>query len=564
MDRIETPTLIVGAGPVGLMGAILLARQGRPVLVVDRRPGPIRQPAAHVVNARTFEICRQAGVDMDALAQGSMDPADGGLTVFVTDLVGEEIGRLPFERQDDGCLRDTPTPLRNLSQNRFEPILLDTLAKLPSAEVRYSQEWQRAEQDEDGVTSVLRDLEGGAEYEIRSDVLLGCDGAGSRVRKSLDIELQGPPKLESFVMIHFEADLRPLVADRPGALYWILDPEVGGALVAHDIEGDPAWVYMNPFDSDAESPEDYDEARCLALVQRAIGRDDVPVRIVERGNWTMSAQVADGMRRGRIFLAGDSAHRFPPTGGLGLNSGVQDVHDLVWRLGATADGWAPSALLDSYERERLPVAQNNADQSLRNALKMVQVPQALGITEERTRARMEATLADPAARAAVVTAIENQAEHFDMLGLQIGFAYAEGTLVPDGSEPPALENPVREYRASSRPGARLPHAWLERDGERISSLDLIDYEGFTLLSWGEDTDWGAAAAAAAGVPLAHVRIGTDANEPDDHWAEVCGLERGGALLVRPDQHVAWRAISRPEDPKGALSAALAALLAPRP
>ena len=147
-----------------------------------------------------------------------------------------------------------------------------------------------------------------------------------------------------------------------------------------------------------------------------------------------------------------------------------------------------------------------------------------------------------------------------MLGLQLGYVYAEGALVPDGSEAPALENPVREYQASSRPGARLPHAWLERAGERVSSLDLVRIDGFTLISWGEHEAWAEAAASVGNVPLSQVRIGTEVHEPDTHWADVCGLEPGGALLVRPDQHVAWRARSLPSHPTAELTAALQTIL----
>jgi 2,4-dichlorophenol 6-monooxygenase len=318
---------------------------------------------------------------------------------------------------------------------------------------------------------------------------------------------------------------------------------------------------MHAFDADAESERDYDDERCRALVVRAIGHA-VPLKILHRGSWNMSAQVARGMREGRIFLAGDAVHRFPPTGGLGLNTGVQDVHNLVWKLCAVEEGWAPASILDSYAQERLPTARHNADQSLRNALKLVQVPQALGTTDEPTTARMVATLADASARRAVEEAIANQAEHFDMLGLQLGYAYADGVLLPEAEACGAqgAGSPVRTYVPSSRPGARLPHAWLESGGARISSLDRVDGRGFTLFSWGEHAPWATAVDAVTAIPLTHVRVGVDVLEPDAHWSEVCGIEPGGAILVRPDQHVAWRSVSRPDDPARALGRALRALL----
>jgi 2,4-dichlorophenol 6-monooxygenase len=562
--RIELPVLVVGGGPVGLMAGVLLARQGLTTLVVERRAEPQRAPAAHVVNARTFEICRQAGVDMEAIAAAARDPADSGRVLWMTRLAGEELGRLPFEGQGDECLAFTPTPLRNLSQHRFEPILLEALRRSPQSEIRYGCEWERSEQDADGVTSSVRDRDTGERIEVRSRYVVAADGAGSRVRKSLGIEMEGPPRIQSFLMIHFEANLRPLVRERPGILYWLLDPEAGGTLVAHDI--DREWVYMHAFDTDAESAQDYPEERCRALVERALGTDAHPFALRHVGTWVMSAQVAQHFWRGRIFLAGDAAHRFPPTGGLGLNTGIQDAHGLAWKLAAVEKGWAPASLLDSYEAERRPVARHNADQSLRNAARLFDVPRALGTLQEPTRARMLATLADPEGRARTRAAIALQAEHFDMLGLQLGYAYERGALVPDGSAAPALANPVREYAPTSRPGARLPHAWALGDGERgaISTLDWIAPEGLTLIVAEAERDaapWLEAAAALAPLPVRVRAIGPVSEGRTQTLRQALELEPGGALLVRPDQHVAWRATRRPAEPARALAAAVASTLA---
>jgi 2-polyprenyl-6-methoxyphenol hydroxylase-like FAD-dependent oxidoreductase len=559
MDRIEVPVLIVGAGPVGVMAGLLLARCGLASRIVERRPGPQRAPAAHVVNARTFEICRQAGVDMDAIRAAAKDPADAGFTYWVTRLGGDVLGRLAFERQTDEVLAFTPTPLRNLSQHRFEPILLDALRAAGAAAPHYGHRWDAAEQEGNGVTSRVSELETGRAYEVRSRYLLGADGAGSPVRKWLGITPLGPERLQTFLMIHFEANLRSLVRDCPGVLYWICDPECSGTFVAHDI--DREWVFMHSWDPERESVDRYDAATCEALVRRALARSDVPLAIRTISPWMMTCQVAERYRDGRVFLIGDAAHRFPPTGGLGLNTGVQDAHNLVWKLAAVEAGWAQASLLDTYESERQPVARYNADQSLQNAMRLLEVPGALGFGHdaETSKRRFVETIGDPARRQAVVAAIANQAEHFDMLGLQLGFGYETGAVVADGTPKAAPANPVRDFIPTSRPGARLPHGWVERAGERISTLDLISLQAFTLLSGPDGAPW-IAAARRAGVPLRCVQVGRDITDPADWWTAAATMGPDGALLVRPDQHVAFRSRRAVADQGGVLDGALATIL----
>lgn len=556
--RIEVPVLIVGAGPVGLTGALGLARHGLKAHILDRRESPLRAPAAHVVNARTFEICRALGVDMDALTEFASDPKDAGHAIWVTSLAGEEIGRLPFERQNDEVLQFTPTPLRNLAQHRFEHVLRETLPKAGASLVEYGQQWESAAQDEDGVTSRVRDLATDEVYEIRSRYLIACDGAGSRIRKAVGIEMDGPQKLGAFLMIHFTANLRELLDDRPGVLYWLTDPTLGTTFIAHDIESE--WVHMSRFDSETETEDDYPEERCEALVKAAIGSHAYPVKVESISTWAMSAQIAERFRDGRILLAGDAAHRFPPTGGLGLNSGVCDIHGLVWRIAGILAGWAAPALLDSYEPERRPVAEKNAENSLRNAMRLFEVAKALGLDQEATRERMHATLARPEGRAGVEAAIANQSEHFDTLGLQLGFRYDVGAIVPDGTEPKAIGNPVREFEPSGRPGGRMPHAFLERGGERLSTLDLLAVDAFTLITTSASEEWAAAVAEITDAPIHHVAIGGDSMEDEQGWQRATGIGRDGALLIRPDQHVAWRAFSLPGDPQATLREALTQII----
>lgn len=528
---VDVDVLIVGAGPVGMLGGILAARHGLSSLVVERRDGPQTSPAAHVVNARTYEICRQAGLDMARIHSAGKDTTDSGHVNFVTRLTGDLIGRLPFERQGDGCLEFTPTPLRNLSQHRFEPILADELRASAGAELRYRQQWEQSQQDDDVVVSDILDLDSGETSRLRSRYVIGCDGASSRVRKLLGIEMVGPPLLQCFLMIHFGADLRALTADRPGVLHFVLDPETPGTFIAHDVESD--WVFMHGIDPSVESIDDYTEERCLAIVERAAGTE-LDAEILGAGTWWMSSQTVDSMGEGRIFLAGDAAHRFPPTGGLGLNSGVQDIHGLMWRLGAVSAGRASAALLDSYESERIPVAQNNAHQSLMNAIKLVELPAALGTDAEPTTERLHASLADPSKADGIAAAVEMQREHFDLFGLQLGYVYDDGAFVAENSS--VGPGSPSTYEPTARPGARLPHAWLSAVGG-TSTLDLVPLDRPVLFSFGDHDDW---ADALGGADVSAVRVGVD-TPALDAWRLMCDVDNTGALLVRPDHHVAWRA-----------------------
>jgi 2,4-dichlorophenol 6-monooxygenase len=559
MQRIEIPVLVVGAGPVGLTAGILLSGQGIGNRIIDRRDGPHRAPQAHVVNPRTLEIFRAMGIDSAALREKATPRADGSHVMWVESLAGMALGRLPYERQGDENLVYTPTPLLNLSQHLLEPILLAHLRGTGGSDVQYRHRWEALEQDADGVLSRVEDLQTGARYEVRSRYVLAADGAGSRVREALGIEMIGPDQLQSFVMIHFEANLRGLVEDRPAILYWVLDPKRAGVFVAHHIEH--TWVFMHPLDPFTEKPESFTKAVCAEVVRRAIGKEDVDIEVRTVSQWTMTAQIAERYNAGRVFLVGDSAHRFPPSGGMGMNTGIQDVHNLIWKIRAVEEGWGQPSLLDTYGTERRPPAQSNADASMMNALKMMEVLEALGLSLDRgaDHPPIPETLADPANREKLASAIANQQEHFDMFGLQLGFSYEEGAILPDGTDKPVPANPVRDYVPTTRPGSRLPHAWVERAGARVSTLDLLPYDRFTLITGPDGSAWADAAATIKTPPIRCLVAGSDFIDSDGQWAKVCEIQSDGALLIRPDQHVAWRSVSGQADSARALTRALEAI-----
>lgn len=484
--------LVVGAGPVGITAAVLLHELGLTVRIIERRPGPQRAPAAHVLNSRTFEVWRQAGIDVDHIRSHAQRPADAGRVFWVDRLGGEVYGSLPYEQQGDELLAVTPTPLRNLSQHLLEPFLVAELERR-GLSVEYSTEWVGHRPTEVAVVSTVQS--DGRPAEITSTWLLACDGAGSPVRKACGIAMEGPDDLQRFSMVHFRADLSAMVGEHKGVLYWLCDPEVGGTLVSHGNGGE--WVYMCAVRDDAV------EHTANSMAQ------PVPIEVLSTSAWTMTSQLATRYRDDRVLLVGDSAHRFPPSGGMGLNTGVQDAHNLAWKLAMVQRGEATDDLLDTYEIERRPVAARNAQASLENAFRMFEVFTAL---------------ADPE-HTGLAEAIEHQATHFDMFGLHLGYRYAtaDSPLVDE----PLTDDVVRTYTPSSEPGGRLPHAWVQRDGATISTLDLVPLHRSVVIGGSARAD-------------ADVQVGRDLVDPDDWWGTIMRLGPADAVEVRPDQHISAR------------------------
>lgn len=497
----DIDVLIVGAGPVGISTAMLLHKMGHSVRIIERRDGPQRAPAAHVINARTFEVWRQIGVNVDHLRSLAQDPQAAGQVHWVTKLGGTVLGSLPYERQGDEMLAITPTPLRNLAQHILEPVLVDELSSM-GIKIGYSTQWLSMVQEDENVVSTVS--KNGNYEDIKAKYLLGCDGASSAVRRASGINMEGPDNLQSFAMIHFTADLSSLTRECPGVLYWLCDQGMGGTLISHG--GDSEWVYMHPVDANYvvdQSPDDFE-----SLVRSVLIDVPVDIKILKTSSWTMTSQIADHYRDGRVFLVGDAAHRFPPSGGMGLNSGVQDAHNLAWKLHAVIDGQSPDSLLDTYEPERRPIAQRNAQASLENAFKMIEVFEALGKPDQD----------------GLKQAIDNQQTHFDMFGLQMGFRYEiEGSTTPI---PPLSDDVIRNYLPSIEPGCRLPHGWLVRNEQTISSLDLIDLTEATVI-----------VGPSATANINYLQVGRDFEDPANWWGTVLGLAGDSYITVRPDQHI---------------------------
>ena len=541
-DTIAT-ALIVGAGPVGLMTSLLLARHGLRSTVIERFPTRHGAPKAHALNPRSLEICRAIGLDLEAMKRRGTPVADGGWVRFVTTLSGEQIGVMPYERQDEQVLELTPTPLINLAQPLFEDVLLEAVAKSPLISVQRGFSWVGCEQTGGAVTSLVEDVATFKRSSVTTRYVIGADGAGSVVRRELGIEMVGDHSDQGFITIHFAANLRDVVRDRPGILYWIMQPPHTGVLIAYDIES--RWCMLYPYDPAVTARESFTPERCREILHHAIGGGQHALEIKHVLPWALMSQVADRYRAGRVFLVGDAAHRFPPTGGLGLNTGLQDAHNLAWKIAAVEAEQASDPLLDSYQTERQAVAMTNSAQSYKNAQRILKLQMALKSDDAAT---LHERLRDPAAQADIQRQIANQREHFNSLALQLGFVYAPG------SDETA---DVSHFEPRLVVGGRMPHAWLHREGRVVSLLDLLDDQRFTLLLGHRQASSLTEGKTWPGRSVKMVAEGLDFADPAGSLRRFANLAAGEAILVRPDGHVA---AVLPPSQADAIQACLPALL----
>ena len=522
----ECSVLIVGGGPVGLSAAVCLGRQGIDCIVVERHASVTDHPKARGVNIRTMELFRLWGIE-EEIRRRALPPGSARF-IYCTTLTGPELARTADPGWDE---RLSPTGRTLVSQDVAEEVLLAAARSYRGVSVDFSSEVVGLVEDSGGVRATVRTTSGET-GEIRARFAIAADGASSGTRRALGIEMEGPGLLAWCASIYYRAELTDLVADRPAAAYLTFeDGQPTGGLFS--VNGSDRWITINRLAGGNEprpplpTPEE-----SVALVRRLVGRPEQPVDVLDTMIWGMGATVAREFQRGRIFLAGDAAHRLPPTGGFGMNTGIQDAHNLAWKLALVVRGEASEELLSTYHEERHPVAQSNVAWSLNNAQRFAKIAEVVAKGDRQEMDRM----------------MEEQLEHLRADGQDLGFCYERGAVIADRSV--GENDGGRRYTASDRPGCRYPHAWIERDGRSISTLDLFDTR-FTLVTGANAGRMGQAGRALS-MPLQVHQL----------KEEVPGAAAGrqGAVLVRPDGHVAWRALSEPENPAAELRAVFQQLL----
>ena len=514
--------VIVGSGPSGLAAAIELGRRGIRCTVLERQARAGYAPRAKTTHTRTREHLRRWGI-ADKLAAASPLGVDyPSHVVYVTRLGGQLIHRFDHALQ---CAPDRDERYSEhgqwIPQYKLEQVLRDHALSLPGVELLYGQEFLGYEEDDAGLRIRVRSADGesggggGGEGVVEAAYLIGADGARSTVRDAIGAVMHGTYGLSRNYNTIFRAPgLAEAHRHGPGVMYIQVNGDVPGLIGPMD-EGD-LWYFMP---TGLAPGVKYTPAEAVDAITRSTGID-LPYEILSSDEWVASRLLADRYRRGRVFLTGDACHLHPPFGGFGMNMGVADSVDLGWKIAAVLQGWGGPALLDSYEIERRPAHEYVLDESEANHAASPNALYRPGLEDD--------TPEGAALRAAVgEIVVREKTPEFYALGVVLGYCYRGSPVIVDDGAGDWQRS--RDYQPSAAPGCLAPHRWLAED---VSLYDLFG-DGYTLLVLDAEADVAAARdeAAATGTPLTVV---------EHHDPAACALYGASLVLIRPDQHVAWR------------------------
>ncbi|WP_207080859.1 FAD-dependent monooxygenase [Novosphingobium sp. KA1] len=574
---VNVDVLIVGAGPAGASTAIFLGKQGISTLMISRNRGTADTPRAHIVNQRTMEVMRDAGLEADCLAVGSPS-SDIANTFFLRGLAGEEMARQWAWGNTPGRMGDvktaSPCSYLDLPQTKMEPILICEATRL-GVNVRFETELVSFEQDEEGVTATLLDRISDREFLVCAKYMVGADGANSRVVKQLDLPLVGQGGLGSAYNVLCEMDLTRYVEHRKGSLYLILQAGVAdwaGVVVFRMVDAWDKWlvsIYIPPFYEGPEATTD----QLIWRIREAIGdpsAQDLAIKVLNTSKWSINDIHAETISSGRVHCMGDAIHRHPPAAGLGSNTCVQDGFNLAWKLALVLQGKAHPRLLDSFNAERQPVARQivaRANLSMWQANGLADYLGACLFNVQSTQ-DVDGKLATAEGRSDFERQLLDTRYNGEGMGVELARNYVSGAIVADGSSKPETDDDVELiYRPNTRPGSALPHGWLvqRKPSPLVSTLDLAGKGKFHLFASHGGEAWQEAARKVSeetgveiGVTL--IGVGLEFEDPYLDWSRVRGVSDQGCVLVRPDLIVGWRSDALPASPAAALGEAMQRIL----
>ena len=482
---------------------------------------------------------------------------------------------------DPDFIAASPCRTGNLPQIRLEPVLRAHAEALNPGRVRFHHELTAVEQDADGVTATVVDKDADETYTVRARYLVGADG-GRAVGPMLGIGMSGPRDIMKMVSVHMSADLSRWAADDDVLIRWLVNPDFGGSWASGVLvpmgpeRWGPAseeWVFHMQYATD--DVEAMQEDKVLERMRATLGIEGFDPTVHKISTWVMEGVIADRFRLGSVFLLGDAAHRHPPTGGLGLNSAVHDAYNLCWKLALVLSGKAGDALLDTYEAERKPVDQANIDSAIASAMNHFTIDAALQLSPEKSPEENWAELmplwddtlpGSAAKKHALNQAVGTQTMEFHHHNVEFGYRYDSTAVLDDGSPEHVPLDPVRLYEPSTKPGHPLPHAFVERENERLPLGSLVSGGRFLVIAGEEGHAWVEAAekvAAENDLPIEAFTVGLGGCTYVDvrlAWLKHRGITPDGVVVVRPDRYVAFRSAAGADDPRQTLEEAFAGLL----
>lgn len=536
MAQEHTPVLIVGAGGAGLSLSLLLHQQGIPSVLIERRSDISWYPRARNLNFRTLEVFRGLGLEAKVIAAGTRISRVFSRSTLAS---GEQEELIDPDSLLQGLEKVSPEPLIwYCPQSRLEPLLLAE-ARQHGGDVRYGTELVSFSQDEMGVTAIIKDHVTEQVSEVRADYLIAADGAHSGIRQTLALPVSGIGELdEHYIFVYFRSPWGELIQGYEADAFLITGTPMRTMFLVTDQDRG-MFVIMY---SQSTSAQDYTPERCKELLISAIGKPDMDVEIVGIAPWQPIQRVADRFQEGRVFLVGDAAHTMPPKLGLGVNTAIQSAQNLAWKLAAVIHGQATPQLLATYQSERHPVGQLASEQSL--------VGPAASLLTQGSDDKLLPT--------------EKKVSLFSII---VGYRYHSQAVLSEDVTPTLLDEIEllnQPGELTGQPGSRVPHLWVERQGQRISTLDLLDGH-FVLLVGPDGAFWCDAvpgAAASLGIDLVAYRVGSDGDllDLENSWQTKMGVSAQGAVLVRPDGFVAWRSYASASSPEQRLVQVLSSVL----